>query len=195
MPGHEGVEGNEAVDSGAKEAAQGDPSPLGLLPKFLRRRLPTSVSALKAKRKSTVQSRWKLLWRSSPRSVKLDRIDPDLPNSTTFKIFSNIPKPAAAILTQLRSGHAGLNTFLKRIKAVDSPLCDHCREPETAPHYLLRCKKYDAARRGLSTKIGRHAHSIKAILNEPSNIRHTLRYIAATQRFPRYGTFTRRLRA
>ncbi|KAG0144768.1 hypothetical protein CROQUDRAFT_94692 [Cronartium quercuum f. sp. fusiforme G11] len=44
-----------------------------------------------------------------------------------------------------------LLTFLYRIKAVDSPDCELCRQPETVEHYLLLCRRYQGIRRDLPT--------------------------------------------
>ncbi|KAH9855564.1 hypothetical protein C2E23DRAFT_697440, partial [Lenzites betulinus] len=85
-------------------------------------------------------------------------------------------------LTQLRCGHAGLNAYLARIRAVDSPLCAKCLLPETPAHYLFTCRRYTAAR-----------HALRQAVNGPLSLRNTLgnvkaraavlEYIRATGRF------------
>ncbi|KAJ6481112.1 hypothetical protein C8R45DRAFT_801069, partial [Mycena sanguinolenta] len=49
-------------------------------------------------------------------------------------------------LTQLRTGHIGLNAYLHRFKLAPSPLCQHCTVPESVPHFLLICPAYHPAR-------------------------------------------------
>ncbi|KAF8573797.1 hypothetical protein K439DRAFT_1281873, partial [Ramaria rubella] len=78
----------------------------------------------------------------SPRYKKLSKIDPSLPNHHLFKTLSSLPRRATSIITQMRTGHVGLNVFLKKIKAADSTLCSTCHLPETVAHYLLHCRRY-----------------------------------------------------
>ncbi|KIJ52973.1 hypothetical protein M422DRAFT_81066, partial [Sphaerobolus stellatus SS14] len=89
-------------------------------------------------------------------------------------------------ITQLRTGHVALNSFLKKCKAVPSALCPHCKKPETVAHYLLHCKKFHPQRRILKAEAGKAANSVPRLLNDPKNVRCTLRYIAATKRFRNY---------
>ena len=37
----------------------------------------------------------------------------------------------------------------------DSPLCKVCREPETVPHYLLTCRRYERQRIKLKTRLNK----------------------------------------
>ncbi|KAF8574090.1 hypothetical protein K439DRAFT_1373501, partial [Ramaria rubella] len=90
-------------------------------------------------------------------------------------------------ITQLRTGHVGLNVFLKKIKAVDSALCSTCHLPETVAHYLLHCCRYGTHRRRLRCSTGKASHSLQHLLSDPKIIVHTLRYIEDTNRFERYN--------
>ncbi|KAK0469965.1 uncharacterized protein EV420DRAFT_1256730, partial [Desarmillaria tabescens] len=52
-------------------------------------------------------------------------------------------RPEASLLTQLRTSHLPLhNSYLHRIKAVNSRNCDYCNDPETVSHFLLSCRRY-----------------------------------------------------
>ncbi|KIJ31117.1 hypothetical protein M422DRAFT_110297, partial [Sphaerobolus stellatus SS14] len=51
-----------------------------------------------------------------------------------------------SIITQLRTDFIGLNGYLHKIKAIDSPKCPHCQVEETVAHYLLQCKHYNQQR-------------------------------------------------
>ncbi|KAF8516708.1 hypothetical protein BU17DRAFT_5878, partial [Hysterangium stoloniferum] len=53
-----------------------------------------------------------------------------------------LPHRATSILIQLCTGHITLNTFLHKIKAVDSALCTKCKVPETVAHYFFHCKRF-----------------------------------------------------
>jgi ribonuclease HI len=54
VPGHSDFAPNEKADEEAKKAAQGDSSNAKSLPKFLRKRLPLSVSALRQEHLSKI---------------------------------------------------------------------------------------------------------------------------------------------
>ncbi|KAF8581900.1 hypothetical protein K439DRAFT_1300401, partial [Ramaria rubella] len=86
-------------------------------------------------------------------------------------------------LTQLRTGHVGLNVFLKKMKAVESVLCAECRQPETTAHYLLHCRRFTTQRRQLRHDVGKASHSLQRLLSDPKIINHTLQYIQDTNRF------------
>ena len=49
---------------------------------------------------------------------------------------------AETAITRLRIGHAGVNYHLHRFEMEDSPLCAHCKVPETIEHFIMRCPKY-----------------------------------------------------
>ncbi|KAG2133703.1 hypothetical protein DEU56DRAFT_692111, partial [Suillus clintonianus] len=81
ISGHDGVEGNEAVDKEAKRAAKNkrDNSPRALLPPYLRKGvLPCSISALKQAQKQESFERWERFWRKSPRYERTVSLDPNI---------------------------------------------------------------------------------------------------------------------
>ncbi|KAE9391865.1 hypothetical protein BT96DRAFT_754846, partial [Gymnopus androsaceus JB14] len=64
------------------------------------------------------------------------------PTSSFYKLYADLSHPEASILTQLQTGHTGLNHHLHQIGAADSPNCAHCNVPETMEHFLLTCQHY-----------------------------------------------------
>jgi len=115
-------------------AAEGMISDTAELPRALHRRIPASVTVIKAHRKRSVFNRWKVLWSSFPRYARLSKIDSALPSRKLYNTLRSLPRRASSIITHLRTGHISLNAFLKKINATDSALCRHCREPETVIH-------------------------------------------------------------
>ncbi|KIJ22827.1 hypothetical protein M422DRAFT_276688 [Sphaerobolus stellatus SS14] len=186
VPGHEGVEGNELADVEAKKAAEGRSSSTHRLPQILRQPLPISTAALKSERKKSILPRWRAHWTTSPRYGRLSKIDDKMPSSRAYKMLSKLPRRSASIITQLRTGHVALNSFLKKCKATRTALCPHCKTPETVTHFLIFCKKYNSQRRILKTEAGKAANSISRLLADPKGVRCTLRFIAATKRFKNY---------
>jgi hypothetical protein len=47
---------------------------------------------------------------------------------------------------QLRTGSCRLNSYLYKIKAVDSAECDCGAATESIKHYLFMCKRWDTER-------------------------------------------------
>ncbi|KAJ7242391.1 hypothetical protein B0H12DRAFT_1023719 [Mycena haematopus] len=76
-----------------------------------------------------------------------------------------------------------------RFGAVDSDLCQTCREPETVNHFLLTCRRFaqqrDTLRRPLFAD-GRQPLNKKSLLGTHKNKSALLAYVGATGRFPRY---------
>jgi ribonuclease HI len=186
VPGHANILGNELADDLAKKAAEGQRSPTLSLPTMLQRRLPASTAALKAHRKTTVVKRWSKIWAVSPRYPRMRKIDTSLPSWRTYKMLASLSRRATSIIVQLRTGHVGLNIFLRKISAVDSALCPRCRAPESVAHFLLHCKRFDKERNGLKRSIGKAACSLPRLLNMPKNIPHTIKYIESSNRFKDY---------
>ncbi|KAG8908991.1 methylglyoxal reductase (NADPH-dependent) gre2 [Tulasnella sp. 403] len=99
----------------------------------------------------------------------MERIDPTLPSRKVHNFLCTLKKPAASIIVQLRTGHVALNAFLKKIKASESAL------------------KFQTQRRVLDRKIGLQPASLRTLLGEPKNMRHTIQFIQDTGRFPKYN--------
>ena len=111
-----------------------------------------------------VHAQWTALWEQLPQGRRFQRaIDPAPPGRIAAKVYRGLSRRQCSILSQLRSGHAGLNRFLARIGAVDSPLCATCRVPESISHYHLTCRRFIAAR-----------HTLRQAVKGPLLLRSTL---------------------
>jgi ribonuclease HI len=129
VPGHAGVDGNEAVDALAKEAAT--------LPQD---RVPIPYACAKARiRASTTNS-----WKSSVRRDWHFRVTAD----SYPKVPRSLSRLEARTLAQLRSGHSTLlAAYRKRIGLQEDDICPACGdEPEDAEHLLLKCASWTAPR-------------------------------------------------
>ncbi|KDQ09212.1 hypothetical protein BOTBODRAFT_117520, partial [Botryobasidium botryosum FD-172 SS1] len=73
------------------------------------------------------------------------------------------------------------------INAADSPLCTHCRAPETVEHYLLHCSRYNAQRSRLRTCLKRPLNSLHALLANSRGIHATVQYVRDTNRLKHYS--------
>jgi ribonuclease HI len=179
VPGHRNVEGNEAADNAAKEAACGQSSALHRLPHALRRPLATNRSALKAGHKKQLSAaHQRRLTTESPQYFNgYSRIDPSSSPTQYRKLVRGLTRPQESILAQLRTGHTGLNAFLHMIKQADSPLCPVCNaHKETTFHFLFRCPNYHAAR----SRIPRVARTFEGILNTRTHLPALFTFIVST---------------
>jgi hypothetical protein len=68
------------------------------------------------------------------------------------------------MLAQLRTGHARLNGYLRRIGKADSDVCECGVERETVPHFLLRCTRWNEQRRALTEAAGPGLGSLSQML-------------------------------
>lgn len=60
------------------------------------------------------------------------------------KLYKYLLKPEAAILVQIRTGKIGLGGYLKRIKAVDTAICQCQQANKTVSHVLGECQEWSA---------------------------------------------------
>ncbi|KAJ3554396.1 hypothetical protein NM688_g3131 [Phlebia brevispora] len=186
VPGHMGIARNEIADEEAKRAAENkESSPTLQLPRFLRHaKLPHSVSKIKQLHCTQLTTRAKTDWKSTRYANRIERVDANLPSKAYTKLVDNLPRRHAALLFQLRSGHAPLRAHLSRIGRTDTPLCAACEgAPETVAHYLLACPAQARARHALFRTAGSASRSISQLLSHPKLQRPLFRYIHATKRF------------
>ena len=185
VPGHEGVEGNELADVKAKAAARGTSTPL---PPRLRQLsdLPVSIAALQDTAKTHMRQQWTQIWSSDTHAQRLRSFDPTPPGKKILQFLRQFPKSASSILVQLRSSHIGLNAYLSRFKAADSPLCNYCQAPETVDHYLFYCRKYLQERSALRTVVHPKPFTKSTLLSVKSYGPAILGYVQDTGRFPQY---------
>src|SRR5439155_8361368 len=88
---------------------------------------------------------------------------------------------SVATITQLRTGHCGLNYYLHRFGKRNSPYCECGMGKETVEHYLLECRKYNEQRRRLRNQVGPGRMRAEKLLGYPKLIKHTIQYVIATK--------------
>ena len=185
--GHVGIPGNEKADKEAKRAADGHSSDSKDLPRYLRKNIKLSVSALKQANNKERNDTWKKEWQATKGYKRLKAKDTASPSTQKFLLLiSNhrIPRRLASLIFQLRVEHAPLNGYLHRFKKIDNPRCPACGDQcETAEHFLLRCPKYAHERWPLLVKINRTAPSMTDILSNQKTIIPLINFLDATERF------------
>ncbi|KAF5137915.1 hypothetical protein E5D57_001694 [Metarhizium anisopliae] len=74
------------------------------------------------------------------------RVDRALPGPHTRSLYDGLKRKEADVLAQLRTGKARLNSYLQRIGAAESKVCDCGQATETIEHFLFRCIRWKAQR-------------------------------------------------
>lgn len=177
----------------AQHAAEGSESSDSELPRAVRHTLHslcTERAVLEHRYRDAALARWQELWIQSPQGGRCTRvIDNSPPSLTVHKLYQGLPRRHCSILSQLRSGHAGLNAFLARINAVDSPLCQTCLVPETPSHFLFTCRRYTAPRDTMRRAVGGPL-SLRSTVGDVKARAAVLTYVEATGRFTAYHAAT-----
>jgi ribonuclease HI len=184
IPGHLDIVGNERADEEAKKAAAGDNTPIKEQTNLIPPRLPYNKSSVIKSGMAKLKQKHILNWTRSPRYAKHRRIDPSTKLNAYHKLTQPLAKTHTSILTQLRTGHVGLNQHLHRIGKAASPTCPLCRRHnETVMHYLLHCPAHEPQRRRLRTAMKRDAGSMSKMLTVRKHLPALFRFVAETERF------------
>ena len=185
--GHVGISSNEKADKEAKLAADGHNSDSKDLPKYIRKKLKLSVSALRQANNKERNEAWKKEWMASKSYTRLRTKDTENPVCQKFITLTSdhrIPRRMASLIFQLRVGHVPLNKYLHRFKKVDNASCPACSDPhESVEHYLLQCPIYAHERWPLLARFKRTVPSMTDILSNKKNILSLINFIEATERF------------
>jgi hypothetical protein len=181
VPSHMDIIGNERADEEAWKVAMEGSSPSCKLPAPLQKTLPRSKSATRQQYHHEVKLAAVEVWSSSPRFNRMALVDPDLSHTKFAKLTRSISRNQASMLFQLRSGHVPLNTYLSRIKKVNSPICPSCQlYRETVMHYIMRCETHFDARQIMFNTAGRDARDLGNMLSTLELLPHLFHYIRST---------------
>ncbi|KAJ5876421.1 reverse transcriptase [Penicillium soppii] len=153
MPGHCENAGNDLADRLAKEAAQpGKTHPFRPL-----------LSRENASIRDKIQAQWGQEWKSNTKGSHLRKIDDTLPARYTRKLYGNLPRNRAYLLTQLRTGHNWLSSYRKKIGYSDDDRCG-CGAEETVTHVLMECPRLREPREELRRQVEDALNSVSSLL-------------------------------
>jgi ribonuclease HI len=193
VPVHIGITGNEAVDARAKEAAQGASSTLASRITTFKSPLPMSKAAVLEAGAKAFKARWIAEWTTSPHYHCITLFDDTQPSNSITRMYSNLSHPQCRILTQLRTSHIGLNSFLFRFRfrfrfhLAPRLTAPQCLVPETVSHYLLSCPRYHRERLKLVLKLRTARLTLRRHLAAKVDHKPILAFMRDTGRFPHYS--------
>ncbi|XP_018016691.1 uncharacterized protein LOC108673383 [Hyalella azteca] len=144
IPSHSGIQGNEAADRIAKQAATSD-DPLA--------DIPFEYSELKSIVQKGAWNFWQAKWTSIRGQFALGTIKPSVRPWSLRKLQT---RRNETLFARLRLGTAPLNKALYQIRQAPSPLCPSCNTPETSHHYLISCTEFEEAREQLRRQVNSH---------------------------------------
>ncbi|KAJ9484061.1 hypothetical protein VN97_g9328 [Penicillium thymicola] len=153
IPGHCDNPGNDTTDRLAKEAASpGKTHPF--------RPLLTRKRALI---RDKTHAQWEREWKASTKGGHLRKIDNTLPATYTRKLYGNLPRGRAYLLTQLRTAHNWLSTYAKTFGFRYNDQCV-CGAQETVTHVLVDYPNLREIRRDLRPEAGDAFNDVSSLL-------------------------------
>ena len=119
----------------------------------------------------------------------MEEIDEDFPYNSFRKRSYLLTRYQSSLMTQLRSSHVPLNSYLNKISKSDTHLCQACLEEEdeihcceTVKHFLFVCPAYAQEREELVNKIGRSHLNLRDIMSNKDRMLALISFIHKTGR-------------
>ena len=148
----------------------------------------TTKDELKKQARKWADETWNARWnRTHPKpktAAKLRQITREPGTTSGPALYKDMNRPTAAIITQLRTEHCGLNHYLWRFKKRESAECEKCGyAKETVEHYLLECPAYWRERAKVRTVTTTGRMTVASLLGDKRVIETTIEYVKETKRF------------
>lgn len=103
--------------------------------------------------------------------------------SKRYQMATNTyPKPQAALIMQLRTGHIALNKHLYAIGKSNTLECPYCNKGKTPQHILMNCPRYTHQRHKLRNELGRRANNFTYLLNSTDAVNPVVQFINNSRR-------------
>jgi hypothetical protein len=126
-------------------------------------------------------AKWKEEVKDTPRTERMEVLDPDYPSLQFFKRSCNLSRRHFATLVQLRLDHFPVAAYLYRFRLLNSPDCPNCGlRPQTPFHLIIDCDAHIEERLERDRALGAASRSYKALLAPGDATPHLMRYLTRT---------------
>ena len=142
LPSHVGLEGNEEVDTIAKQAHNN----------LQMTDAEIDISEAKLLITNAQQLRWQRIYETLRPRLHIGPIKAKIQKWPWASVSNRRVETA---MSRLRLGHVGLNSHLHNFGMSDTPLCTTCGEQETVQHFLTSCRKYVWSRRKMLNRLAK----------------------------------------
>ena len=167
IPAHIGVQGNEAADRVAKQAACLHVNP-GTRPRRpATTTIPkTLIATTKTVIRRSMMHEWEKMWLNEKHGRELAKLGAK-PNKRTLKLHYGTRRAISSVITQMRTGKIGLRAYLNNINKSDTDRCQCGYGPQTVRHIILECRDWNQERQEMWA--GKQpCTDIKRILSNPT---------------------------
>jgi hypothetical protein len=101
---------------------------------------------------------------------------------TGAQLHNSLTRKQGATLTQLGTGHCGLNQYLHRFNIIDDSHCECGHGIETVKHFLLDCPMHENARKELRENVRWRNMRAQTLLSDPKVVKNTMEFVEKTER-------------
>ena len=179
---HTQIPGNEQADQAAKEGARNASTEV-----INASNKQLSLSYIKKDIEEIAKEEWTTLWKKAKQGQQYSKLQLKSVSKTKSKELKQAKRLMFSTYTQIKLGHEYFKSYLKRLPAYDTNLCNVCKVKQTPEHILLNCRIYKAEQKTLKNavlqskpKSGSESNSelsLKRLLCTGEGIRNTLAFL------------------
>ena len=149
------------------------------------------MSYIKNDIKKIVIEEWTEIWKKAKQGQQYSKLQLESVSKTKSKELKQAERLTFSTFTQIKLGHGYFKSYLKRLPAYDTNLCNVCKVKQTLKHILLSCKIYKAEQKALRNAVLQSNQkseseqglelSLKRLLCTGEGIKNTLAFLDQTK--------------
>ena len=149
------------------------------------------MSYIKKDINKIAEEEWNEMWKKAKQGQQYSKFQLKSESKTKSKELKQAKRLTFSTFTQIKLGHGYFKSYLERLSAYESNLCNMCKVKQTPEHLLLSCRIYKAEQRALKravlqtkprTESEQNSElSLKRLLCTGEGIKNTLAYLDQTE--------------